>query len=196
MVDRPRELESKFTKSGTNRQTENGGLAVLLTDARFQTVPFLLKRDIAQRFGIYTEYGTNAFDAVMTPSPSEPLSAFNLDAQVDVLRLVEMKTTRKPIKDSALGGFFFGATEREYNLARKLGDRYLFAFVVLNKVNVYGREFFVLLTFDELESRTRNKRIQFQVNLQREWLGGTSRFGDGPILVERTRVAEKPDPYG
>jgi hypothetical protein len=79
--------------------------------------------------------------------------------------LVEMKTTKKPIKDTGLAGFFFGATQREYDLAAKLGDRFRFAFVVLNSANAYAKPFAVLLTLQELEHRTRSKRIQYQVNL-------------------------------
>ena len=76
-----------------------------------------------------------------------------------------MKTTKKPIKDAGLAGFFFGATQREYNLATTLGDKFRFAFVVLNSANAYGKPFAVLLTLSELEHRTRSKRIQYQVNL-------------------------------
>ena len=31
-----------------------------------------------------------------------------------------MKSTRKPIRNEALSGFFFGATEREYEMAEPL----------------------------------------------------------------------------
>ncbi|HZD80269.1 MAG TPA: hypothetical protein VE646_09550 [Actinomycetota bacterium] len=75
-----------------------------------------------------------------------------------------MKTTRKRIRDESLLGFFFGATEREYDMARTLGDRYLFAFIVLNDTNDYGRSFAVLLPLDEVERRTQKRRIQYQVN--------------------------------
>jgi hypothetical protein len=62
-------------------------------------------------------------------------------------------------------GFFFGATQREYDLAAKLGDKFRFAVVVLNSNNIYNKPFAVLLTLQELEIRTRAKRIQYQVNL-------------------------------
>jgi hypothetical protein len=65
-----------------------------------------------------------------------------------------------------LNGFFFGATEREYEMARTLGERYLFAFVVLSGANEYGRPFAVLLTLDEVERRTRKRRVQYQVNFR------------------------------
>ena len=69
-----------------------------------------------------------------------------------------MKTTRKPIRNEALSGFFFGATQREYDMAAALGDQYLFAFVVLNSENDYERPFAVLLSLEEVEARTRTKR--------------------------------------
>ncbi len=77
-----------------------------------------------------------------------------------------MKTTKKAITDKALRGFFFGATEREYAMAKALGPRYCFAFVVLNESNVFGKPFAVLLALDEVEQRTRAKRLQFQVNFR------------------------------
>jgi hypothetical protein len=100
----------------------------------------------------------------MTPEPVVPITIANIAEHLASIRLVEMKSTRKPIKDANLNGFFFGATEREYAMAAALGDRYLFAFVVLNSLNVYGRPFAVLLTLDQVERRTRAKRTQFQVN--------------------------------
>jgi hypothetical protein len=192
----PRAVEQKFTKSASNRLTENLGLVVLLRDARFQVLARDIKREVAERLGIYSEFKTNAFDAVMTDVPVPPLTAFTLDEHFDKIRLVEMKTTRRPIRDVGLGGFFFGATKREYDLAARLGDRYLFAFVVLSLVNKFGSEFFVLLTHDELEQRTRTKRIQFQVNLESSWTGAASRFGHGPVVSALNRAAEEPTPYG
>ena len=75
-------------------------------------------------------------------------------------------------------GFFFGATQREYDLAAKLGDKFRFAFVVLNSANAFGKPFAVLLTLSELEYRTRAKRIQYQVNLwnARDAQGSTYSF--------------------
>ena len=77
-----------------------------------------------------------------------------------------MKVTKKPIRDETLNGFFFGATERERAMATKLGDKYRFAFVVLNEVNDHGKPFAVLLTLQELERRTRPWRVQYQVNFR------------------------------
>ena len=159
-------MESKFTKSLSNKGTENRGLALLLTDARFQAVDVSTKRRILELIGIEGAFGVQTFDAIMTKTPSPPITIDNLDNHIDAIRLVEMKTTRKPISSAELRNFFFGATEREYAMAEALGDRYLFAFIVLNDVNDYGRPFAALLSLAEVERRTRARRIQFQVNFR------------------------------
>lgn len=42
----------------------------------------------------------------------------------------------------------------------------MFAFVVTNDDNDYGRPFFVLLTLEQLQARTCNRRIQYQIHLR------------------------------
>ena len=161
---------SQFTKSRTNSATEKLWLSVLLTDPRFQSVNLACKYRILELIaeaGLGSgAFGHQTFDAVMLPKPTSPLTADNVDGFFDQLTLVEMKTTRKPIKDAALNGFFFGATERERAMAKALGDRYRFAFVVLNENNVFGRPFAVLLPLEEVERRTREWRVQYQVSFR------------------------------
>ncbi len=159
-------MESKFTKSQANKGTENKGLALLLTDPRFQVVDLVTKRRIIELVGGTGDFGTQTFDAVMTPEPTEPITLENVDNHFEALKLVEMKTTRKPIRGAGLSGFFFGATEREYAMAKALGSRYLFAFIVLNEKNSYEKPFAVLLPLDEVERRTSKKRVQYQVNFR------------------------------
>ena len=101
----------------------------------------------------------------MLPQPTEVIDETTLPRHLEQIVLVEMNTTKKQIKDAGHAGFFFGATQREYDLAAKLGDKFRFAFVVLNTANAYGKPFAVLLTLQELDHRTRAKRIQYQVNL-------------------------------
>lgn len=162
---------AKFGKSRSNRRTENSALSLLLQDRRFQAVDRVTKLQIVDALPVKGEWGVQTFDAVMTPEPTEAINVMNVRSHLDDLRLVEMKSTRKPVKDSNLNGFFFGATEREYAMAAALGDRYLFAFIVLNSENVYGRPFTVLLTLDQVVSRTRAKRTQFQVNFRTQMDG-------------------------
>jgi hypothetical protein len=172
--------ESKFTKSKRNAGTEREGLGLLLSDLRFQGVDLPTKRRILELVGASQSFGIQTFDAVMTPTPVPPISADNIDEHYPMLRLIEMKTTRKPIRNRNLNGFFFGATEREYDMARALGDRYLFAFIVLNSTNDYARPFAVLLTLEEVERRTRSQRIQYQVNFRSEY---ESPAGDGWVII-------------
>lgn len=155
-------------KSKRNRIVEKAGLQdVLLKDLRFQAPTTETKKAILKGLGLGDTklYGPQSFDAIMLPQPTETIDESTLPRHLDEIVLVEMKTTKKPIKDAGLAGFFFGATKREYDLAAKLGDRFRFAFVVLNSANAYGKPFAVLLSLRELEHRTRAKRIQYQVNL-------------------------------
>jgi len=155
-------------KSKRNRVVEKAGLNdVLLKDPRFQAPDLETKKAILVGLGLTDSkaYGPQSFDAIMTTQSSVIIHAQNTHEFLHDIVLVEMKTTKKPIKDSSLAGFFFGATQREYDLAAKLGDKFCFAFVVLNSNNIYSKPFAVLLTLKELEIRTRAKRIQYQVNL-------------------------------
>lgn len=173
---------TKFDKSRSNSLTEKLGLSVLLSDRRFQWVDLPTKRRILlliAEAGLGSGmFGHQTFDAIMTPIPRPPVTADNVDQYFDELTLVEMKTTRKPIKGAALNGFFFGATERERAMARALGDRYRFAFVVLNENNEFGRPFAVLLPLDEVERRTREWRVQYQVSFRSDIVVEAGGVGD------------------
>jgi hypothetical protein len=186
--------ESKFGKSLSNRRVENSGLALLLQDGRFQAPDIKTKRRIIELLPVQGDFGIQTFDAVMSPDPAPTITAENVEELFPALRLIEMKTTRKSIKDGSLNGFFFGATEREYAMARALGDMYLFAFVVLSEENEYRRPFFVLLTLDEVERRTRAKRIQYQVNFRSDIVPDPDAEQEvGPSIL---RAAEEAPTYG
>lgn len=166
-------------KSKRNRVVEKAGLQdVLLKDPRFQAPSTETKKALLKALGLGDTklYGPQSFDAIMLPQATELIDQTTLPRHLEQIVLVEMKTTKKPIKDAALAGFFFGATQREYDLAAKLGDKFRFAFVVLNSANAYGKPFAVLLTLPELEHRTRSKRVQYQVNLwnAKDAIGSTS----------------------
>jgi hypothetical protein len=175
-------VASKFTKSLANQGVQKAGISLLLTDARFQVVDLSTKRRILELIGKPGAFGTQTFDAVMTPAPTGQITPENVDAAFPTLTLIEMKTTLKPITNELLHGFFFGATEREYEMARTLGERYLFAFVVLNDTNDYARPFAVLLTLDEVERRTRKRRVQYQVNFRSD-LSAVGGAGPGWLVL-------------
>lgn len=166
MADDPQLALSRFTKSLRNRGTERSGLSILRRDARFQVVDTATKRRIIELLGSSATFGIQTFDLVMTPTPCPPITLETVDSEFEDLTMIEMKVTKKPIRNEALNGFFFGATERERAMATALGPKYRFAFVVLSDLNDYGRPFSVLLTLDELNRRTRPWRVQYQVNFR------------------------------
>lgn len=83
-----------------------------------------------------------------------------LQTYLEDIILVELKTTKKYLPDNPKG-FFFGATENEFNFGELLGEKFRFCFVCLNENSLS----ISLQTIPELEKRIRNKRIQFQINL-------------------------------
>ena len=160
-------VEAKFLKSGLNLGTERKATDLVLDDKRFQKPTSALKSKILK--GIHPDIGDwsqKTFDLIMTSTACDPVTEANVEALLNDIRVVEVKTTRKPIRNKALNNFFFGSTERQYQLARALGDRHRYAFAVLNSDNDYGRPFFVLLTLEQVEKKTRTKRLQYQVNFR------------------------------
>lgn len=159
-------IEHKFIKSGLNAKTEQKAHDFVLTDRRFQKPSSTVKRLILELFGVTGTFTQASFDLVMTDRPCEPLTLENVERYLDKLTVIEVKSTRAPIQNKALAKFFFGSSATQYELAAALGDRARWAFVVLNADNDYGKPFFTLLTTQEVEERTRTKRVQFQVNFE------------------------------
>lgn len=169
MVDEPEilpALEPEQTASEKRLGTETDGLSVLLQDKRMQALDLPTKKRILELFMVSGAFRPQSFDAVMTAEPFPALNLDNVEEHFAQLTLVEMKTTRAAIRNAALNNFFFGATDNEFQLAKALKDRYVFAFVVINDNNDYGRPFFVLLTLEQLQARVRTSRIQYQINFR------------------------------
>lgn len=164
------EPEAKFKKSLSNRKKENRALSLLLQDPRFQAPNRETRQAIIDQLPVSGSFGVQTFDAVLLPTPGPALNPASVSTHISELTLIEMKATTKPIKNGALNGFFFGATQNEFEMASALKDRYQFAFIVLNNLNEFGRPFFVLLTYEQLERRIRQRRTQFQVNLRTDML--------------------------
>ncbi len=76
------------------------------------------------------------------------------------LVLIELKTTEKFLPNIPKG-FFFGATQNEFEIATILGDQYKFCFVSLHP----NSQAFCTLSLEELDKLIVNKRTQFQINL-------------------------------
>jgi len=102
---------------------------------------------------------SRAFDLVKVKEPLAAEAGLTV-ANIDSIDLVELKTTRKYLP-AMPKGFFFGATQNEFDLAALLGDRYRFCFVCMHPDSLG----YHLLTLEELEPLIRTKRTQYQINL-------------------------------
>ncbi len=178
------EVDGRFTKSRKNQGVQKTGREILLRDPRFQEADLPTRRAIIKLIGGGGPggYGPQTFDLLMIPKGIPTITDENVAEHLPQLRLVEMKATRKAIKSAALNSFFFGVTESERRLAEVLGSRYLFAFVVLNSANDFGRPFVRLLTLEELKERTKPWRTQFQVNFRSD-LSSEGLVADGEAII-------------
>lgn len=162
---------TRYTKSRDNQVRERDAIGYVLgNDARFQKPTRAVKRRILELLLLPKEgeWTDQTFDLVVTAPGTPELTEDNVGRFMDQIALLEVKATRKRIKNVALNGFFFGTTDRQYQLARAAGDRYWYAFIVLNDDNDYGHPFFVLLPLAEVERRTQSKRLQYQVSFRRD----------------------------
>jgi hypothetical protein len=176
------EPDRRFTKSKSNQGVQRTGRQLLLQDPRFQDADLATRRAIIQAIGGSGAFGDQTFDLLMRPAGVPTITPENAAQHLSAIRLVEMKATKKSIRGPALNGFFFGATKTEVEMAEHLGDRYLFAFVVLSSDNEFGRPFARLLTLNELRERTKPWRIQFQVNFKTN-LSGAGLVNDGETIL-------------
>jgi hypothetical protein len=102
---------------------------------------------------------SRAFDLILIPGHTNLEKIIELDQTSDII-LVELKTTKKRL-DNNPRGFFFGATENEFDLAKKFEDKFRFCFVSLHPES----KSYKLLTLGELNNIIKTKRIQYQINL-------------------------------
>ena len=192
MAPDPSDSEQKFTKSKSNQGVQKAGKRLMLLDPRFQDANLATRRAILVALGNPAGYGLQTFDLLMRPVGTPELTPENVAEYLPTIRLVEMKATKKPIKGPALNGFFFGATENEVRMAKALGGRYLFAFVVLNAHNEFKRPFARLLTLDEVEARTKVPwRTQYQVNFK-TGMSGEGLVADGEAIIVLDHLEPEP----
>lgn len=146
-----------YTITRSNNKTESEALSYLLKSQKnFVALDKETRKHVMEVFNLDHSF-SRAFDLILFTGKGDLIvSKKNLPRMV----LVELKTTKKKINDIPRG-FFFGATENEFKLANKLGDKYLFCFVSLHPES----KSYELLTLLELEKLMRTKRIQYQINL-------------------------------
>lgn len=143
----------------SNNKTEKQAIDYLLqTDARFLLPSKEGRKQIVEALGLDKKY-SRTFDLFMLPGYHNDEQGITVD-HTEQLVLIELKTTQKYLPELPKG-FFFGATQNEFDVADKLRERYQFCFVSLHPDSLG----FVLLTGEEVEQMIRTKRTQYQINL-------------------------------
>lgn len=146
----------------SNNKTEKEALTLLLAEREDLLIPDAKGRKaIVEALGIDLRY-RRTFDLVRIPGHRFGESQVEIQDPSSIT-LFEIKSTKKLLPDFPKG-FFFGATENEFDLARQLGPQFQFCFVSLHPQQPAAKRV-AYLTLPELEKLIRTKRTQFQVNL-------------------------------
>lgn len=139
--------------------TEREAIQYLLdTDERFLLPTKETRKQIIDILGLDARY-SRTFDMFLLKGWTNYHSEVEFDDPKDIT-LIELKTTQKYLPQNPKG-FFFGATQNEFDVAKQLGEQYKFCFVSLHP----DSRSHVLVTGKELEERIRTKRTQYQINL-------------------------------
>jgi hypothetical protein len=151
--------DQSYTITLENNKSEKEAIAFLMeSDPAFICPDNLSRKKLLEIFKIDTKY-YRAFDLVKIPGHTNLEEVIQLES-LDNVTFVELKTTKKKLPNLPKG-FFFGATQSEFEIAEKLGDKYKFCFVSLHP----DTKNYELISLDELNKIIRTKRIQFQINL-------------------------------
>lgn len=150
-----------FVMTLSNNVTEKEGVNFLIENhTGFFKIDLATKKELLDLLRIEHRY-LQSFDLIFIPDMvGKSVDSNILQTYLENIILVELKTTKKYLPENPKG-FFFGATENEFKFGEILGNKFRFCFVSINeKGSSYS-----LQTVQELETRIRNKRIQYQINL-------------------------------
>ena len=150
-----------FVITVSNNITEKEGVNFLLENyTGFFKIDLHTKKELLDLLNVEHRF-LQSFDLIYVPEMVGKISDTGfVQTYLEDILLIELKTTKKYLPDNPKG-FFFGATENEFNFGKILGSRFRFCFVSLNERG----SSYALLTLDELEGRIKNRRIQYQINL-------------------------------
>lgn len=150
-----------FKLTLSNNVTEKQGINYLIEEhTGFFKIDKEMKKELLDRVDIPYNY-LQSFDMVYIPKlKGIKFEKKYIETHLDEILFIELKTTKKYLPENPKG-FFFGATENEFNFGKLLGNRFRFCFVCLNEKSLS----YSMLTVEELEKIIRNKRVQFQINL-------------------------------
>lgn len=148
-----------FTITKKNNVTEKIGLEYLLSsNQRFFVPDTESRKQILDLLDLGHNF-IRAFDMVMFDMPVSKKEIVEINKNSE-FKMIEVKVTKKELPNNP-DGFFFGATQNEFDLARRMGERFMFCFVSIHD----NSRSYSLLTMKELESRIKHKRTQYQINL-------------------------------
>lgn len=150
-----------FTLTLSNNITEKEGVNYLIENhTGFFKIDLSTKKKILDLLQIEHRF-LQSFDMIYIPDfVGKEINGDEIETYLEDMVLVELKTTKKYLPNNPKG-FFFGATENEFNFGEILGEKFRFCFVSLHEKG----SSYALLTIEELELIIRNKRIQYQINL-------------------------------
>jgi hypothetical protein len=151
--------EGSYTLTLENNRTERAAVDYLMSvDPGFLRPSLESRRRLLHLLGLPLTFA-RAFDLIRVPGHINSESEISVGNVGEVV-FVELKTTRKFLPNNP-SGFFFGATQNEFDLAERLGEQFTFCFVCLHP-DCTG---FSLVNARELEGLIRTKRTQYQINL-------------------------------
>ena len=136
-----------FKLTLSNNVTEKQGINYLVEEQTgFFKIDKLMKKELLDKVNIPHNF-LQSFDMVYIPKlKGIEFDKDYIETHLDEILFIELKTTKKYLPENPKG-FFFGATENEFNFGKLLGDRFRFCFVCLNEKSPS----YVLLTIEELE---------------------------------------------
>lgn len=151
--------KKSYTITLSNNSTEKQAQDYLLKEnPNFIMFDLEGRKAIMELMGIDKKFG-RAFDLIMVKGHTNLEKVIELN-DPSLITLIELKTTQKYLPELPKG-FFFGATENEFDLAKHFGDQYQFCFVSLHQDSLG----YALTTEKEMNKLVRNKRVQYQINL-------------------------------
>lgn len=153
--------DQSFTITRKNNATEKEGIQYM--ESLGQGF-FFVNKDERQRILELLGQPKNfsrSFDMILIPRlAATNLSLETIATHIDEVTLIELKCTRAFLPNNPKG-FFFGATQNEFDFGERLGNKFRFCFVCLNPDSLSH----ALLSVPMLEEIIRTRRIQYQINL-------------------------------
>ena len=153
-----------FTLTLENNKTEDEAIQYLLdSEPRFYLPNLEQRKAILSHLEIDIKY-LKAFDLLLLQKPAVISSELS-EKELRNTEIIEIKSSKKYLPKNPRG-FFFGATENEFQLVKKVEakkHKMRFCFVCLNKKS----KSYKLLNVGEIENLIQSKRVQYQIHFKK-----------------------------